>query len=227
MKSTESDVCYFKVGAVFNREPVELLEESTWTAWFFISANMCPMKIWNWSTSKNYADITDVTQVNKPFGRPTYICSLSQPSSTTEWMNVSVCNHTCWSVEQTSTWGWITFHDTDCCTLNTQTSPEEAIIYELVIPSVLRRCWLGDRKGIRPVKTEWWGAGMVICQERGADLHMAQLMPLPLTVSCFSKIQIGFALLVPAYPGSPGRRDVKRLCACVCVCGSITNQATN
>ena len=39
-------------------------------------------------------------------------------------------------------------------------------------------------------KTGWWGAGMVICLERGADLHMAQLMPLPLTVSCFSKIQI-------------------------------------
>jgi len=30
-------------------------------------------------------------------------------------------------------------------------------------------------------KTEWWGAGVVICLERGADLHMAQLMPLPLT----------------------------------------------
>jgi len=41
-------------------------------------------------------------------------------------------------------------------------------------------------------KTEWWGAGVVISLERGADLHMAQLMPLPLTVSCFSKIQIGF-----------------------------------
>ena len=40
-------------------------------------------------------------------------------------------------------------------------------------------------------KTEWWGAGVVICLERGADLHMAQLMPLALTVSCFSKIQIG------------------------------------
>jgi len=35
---------------------------------------------------------------------------------------------------------------------------------------------------------EWWGTGMVICLERDADLHMAQLMPLPLTVSCFSKI---------------------------------------
>jgi len=49
---------------------------------------------------------------------------------------------------------------------------------------------VGGRKGIRPVKTEWWGAGVVICLELGADLHMAQLMPLPLTVSCFSKIQI-------------------------------------
>jgi len=41
--------------------------------------------------------------------------------------------------------------------------------------------------------TEWWGVGMVICLERGADLHTAQLMPQPLTVSCFSKIQLGFA----------------------------------
>ena len=40
-------------------------------------------------------------------------------------------------------------------------------------------------------QSEWWGAGVVICLERGADLHMSQLMPLPLTVSCFSKIQIG------------------------------------
>ena len=53
---------------------------------------------------------------------------------------------------------------------------------------------------------------MVICLERGADLHMAQLMPLPLTVSCFSKIQIGFIFLVPAQPGSPGQRAVKRVC---------------
>ena len=53
-------------------------------------------------------------------------------------------------------------------------------------------------------KTEWWGAGLVICLEQGADLHMAQLMPLPLTVSCFSKIQIGFTFLVPAHLGSPG-----------------------
>ena len=44
------------------------------------------------------------------------------------------------------------------------------------------------------------------------DLHMVQLMPLPLTVSCFSKIQIGFTFLVPAHPGSPGKRAVKWLC---------------
>ena len=65
---------------------------------------------------------------------------------------------------------------------------------------------------------------MVIGLERGADLHMAQLMRLPLTVSCFSKIQIGFTFLVPAHPGSPGQRAVKRVCVracvrvCVCVC---------
>ena len=57
---------------------------------------------------------------------------------------------------------------------------------------------------------------MVICLERDADLHMAQLMPLPLTVPCFSKIQIGFTFLVPAHLGSPGQRAVKRVCACVC-----------
>jgi len=76
---------------------------------------------------------------------------------------------------------------------------------------VLRRCWLGGRKGIRPVKTEWWGAGVVICLERGADLHMTQLMPLPLTVFCFSKIRTGFTFLVPAYAGSPGQRAIKRV----------------
>ena len=56
---------------------------------------------------------------------------------------------------------------------------------------------------------------MIICLEQGADLHMAQLMPLPLTVSCFSKIQIGFTFLVLAHLGSPGQRAVKRVCVCV------------
>jgi len=49
------------------------------------------------------------------------------------------------------------------------------------------------------------------CLERGADLHMAQLMPLQLTDSCSSKIQIGFTFLVPAYPGCPGKEAVKWL----------------
>ena len=55
---------------------------------------------------------------------------------------------------------------------------------------------------------------MVICLERGADLHMAQLMPLPLTGSCFGKIQICFTFLVPVHPGSPRQRAVKWLCVC-------------
>ena len=59
---------------------------------------------------------------------------------------------------------------------------------------------------------------MVICLEAGANLHMAQLMPLPLTVSCLSKIQIGFTFLVLAHLGSPGQRAVKCVCVCVCVC---------
>ena len=67
-------------------------------------------------------------------------------------------------------------------------------------------------------KQEWWGAGVVVCLDRGPDLHMAQLMPLPLTVSCFSKIQIGFTFLVPARLGSPGKRAVKRVFVCVYVC---------
>ena len=59
---------------------------------------------------------------------------------------------------------------------------------------------------------------MVICLNRGADLHMAQLVPLPLTVSCFSRIHIGFTFLVPTHPGSAGQTVIKRVCVCVCVC---------
>ena len=76
------------------------------------------------------------------------------------------------------------------------------------LPSVLWRCWLGGRKGIRPVKTERWGASVVICLERGADYwpswchcHLLSL----------ASIQIGFTFQVPAYPGSPGHRA---MCAC-------------
>jgi len=79
---------------------------------------------------------------------------------------------------------------------------------------------LGGRKDNRPIKTEWWGAGVVICLETGADLHTAQLMPLPLTVSCFSKIQTGFTFLVPAHPGSP-RKKWPLMGVCVRVCKHV------
>ena len=63
---------------------------------------------------------------------------------------------------------------------------------------------------------------MVICLELDADLHMAQLMSLPLTVSCFSKNQIGFTFLVPAHPGSPRKKAVKRVCVCVLVVSMVS-----
>jgi len=59
------------------------------------------------------------------------------------------------------------------------------------------------QEGHPACKKQWWGAGVVVCLEQGADLHTAQLVPLPLTVSCFSKIQNGFTYLVPAHLGSP------------------------
>jgi len=64
---------------------------------------------------------------------------------------------------------------------------------------------------------------MVICLELGADLHMAQLMPLPLTVSCFTKILIGFSFLVPAHPGSPGKRAIKQVYVCSIIYSSCKN----
>ena len=63
---------------------------------------------------------------------------------------------------------------------------------------------------------------MVIRLERVADLHMAQLMPLPLSVSCFCKIQIGFTFLVLAHPGSSGKRAVKRMCVYVGLSSIVT-----
>ena len=74
------------------------------------------------------------------------------------------------------------------------------LVWELVCAFSALTLLVGGRNGIRPVKTEQWDAGVVICLEQSADLHMAQLVPLPLTGSCFSKIQIGFTFLVPAHP---------------------------
>ena len=63
-------------------------------------------------------------------------------------------------------------------------------------------------KVIKMVNGWVWVSFIIFCH----ILHMAQRIPLPLTVSCFSKIQIGFSFLVPAHPGSPGQRAVKRVC---------------
>ena len=70
---------------------------------------------------------------------------------------------------------------------------------------------------------------MVICLERGADLHTTQLMPLPLTVSCSSKIQIGFTFLVPAHPGFPGKEAVKwlLLVGCCDSCAAVDKILTD
>ena len=87
----------------------------------------------------------------------------------------------------------------------------------MVVPSVLWHCWLGGRKGIQPVKNWVVRCWRGYLSGARCRLAQAQLMPLPLTVSCFSKIQIGFTFLVPAHPGSPGKRAVKRVCVCVCV----------
>jgi len=76
---------------------------------------------------------------------------------------------------------------------------------------------LGGRKGIWPVKKLSGGVltWLSVWSEVRADLHTAQLMPLPFTVSCSSKIQIGFTFLVPAHLGSPGQRAVKQVCVFV------------
>jgi len=66
-----------------------------------------------------------------------------------------------------------------------------------------------------PACKKRWGAGVVVCLEHGADLHIAQLMPLSLTVSCFSKIQISFTFLVPAHLGSPGKKGPLNGCVCI------------
>jgi len=65
---------------------------------------------------------------------------------------------------------------------------------------------------------------VVICLKRGADLHTAQLMPLQLTASCSSKIQIGFTILVPAHLGCPGQRAVKRVLSITADDAACSNQ---
>jgi len=92
----------------------------------------------------------------------------------------------------------------------------KAVLGDGMIPSVLWRCCLGGRKGIQPVKNWVVGCWHGYLSGGRCRLAYAQLMPLPLTVSCSSKIQIGFTFLVLAYPGSPGKRVVKWVCVCLC-----------
>ena len=127
------------------------------------------------------------------------------------WKNMCVLVwSSCYGVE----WNQLTYH---ACVIHiiVLRSSKLYIAHRIAFSALLSFSALtrfGGRKGIRPVKTEWWGAGVVICLELCADLHMAQLMPLPLAVSCFSKIQIGFTFLVPAQLGSPVQRAIKRVC---------------
>ena len=89
-------------------------------------------------------------------------------------------------------------------------------LWHVKVPSVLWRCWLGGRRGIRPVKklssevlawlSVWSEVQTCICPADATATHC---------LSCFSEIQIGFTFLVPALPGSPGKRAVKRVCVCV------------
>ena len=76
---------------------------------------------------------------------------------------------------------------------------------------------IGQQEGHPACKKPWLGAGVAICLECSADLHMAQLMPLPLTVSCFSKIQIGFTFWYRLTQVVPDKGPLN-VCVCVCVC---------
>jgi len=75
-------------------------------------------------------------------------------------------------------------------------------------------CVVGQQEGHPACKKL---SGIVICLGQGADLHMTQLMPLSLTVSYFSKIQIGFTFLVLAHLGNPGQSpEGHKIDVCVC-----------
>jgi len=97
-------------------------------------------------------------------------------------------------------------------------------VEEKYYPSVLWRCWLGGRKGIRPVKN--WVVGCWRgCLEWRADLHIAHQMPLPLTFSCFSKSRLVLTFLVLPYwylltrvvPDIFQKSSKTVVCVCVCV----------
>ena len=90
--------------------------------------------------------------------------------------------------------------------------PNPALVFCFILYNT--HCWLGDRKGIRPVKNggwwrwhwlvrmEWRPAGWLVC---------LPLLIFPCTIKSRS------SLLAPAHPGGPGKRAVKRLCCVWCV----------
>ena len=80
---------------------------------------------------------------------------------------------------------------------------------------MLWRCWLGGKKGIRPVKSRVVGCWCGCLSGARCRLAYGPADATALTVSCFSTIQIGFTFLVPAHLGSPGKRAIKRVCVCV------------
>ena len=88
------------------------------------------------------------------------------------------------------------------------------LAYLLYRPLVLWHCWLSIRKGIWPVKIEWWSVDVVICLEQGADVRLFACGPADSTasqhpiISCLIYIQTDFTFLVPAYPGVPGKRHL-------------------
>ena len=91
-----------------------------------------------------------------------------------------------------------------------------------LLPSVLWRCWLGGRKGIRPVKN--WVVGCWHGYLSGTRCRLSYGPADTTATHCLllcSKIQIGFTFLVPAHPGCPGQMAIKRVCVCVCVCACV------
>ena len=101
-------------------------------------------------------------------------------------------------------------------------APLQSIVISVSVCAFSALTLLVGRQEGQPAckKTEQWGAGVAISLERGADLQLTQLMPLPLTVSCFSKIQIGFTFLIPAAGKGP-----LNVCVCVCLYVSVCPRA--
>ena len=100
---------------------------------------------------------------------------------------------------------------------NTQfCSQWQICIWCLVVcwPSLLWPCWLGGRKGIQPVKNWVVGCWRVYLSGAWCRLAYGQLIPLPLTVSCFSKIQIGLPFWYRLTRVKPEKGPLN---GCVCV----------